>query len=471
MTRMRMVRSRVGGAGTAASLGAPAPAAADLWVVTGSRATPYPAGQTRYLGVPVLYGDDHACLPDEFETSAFRRLSIKAEATFAGAIGGWNLSEEVFRADGPGPSAAAGILHIDSFNGTLRPVNGRVRFGLFMSSFCQATLADDYHASQNVDLSARVDLNGRPPQVPAIPDDLTSPPARLPEPPPPPKKRQSIWNARSKQVFANARDNVLRYGDNAGRVSGLCILQNIKREALEESVKAVAKDLAQSQVPILNQIPTDACSLALTSFSGWMKLEGMAFHALANDPPRPSFTTRVTPVVRVPFTVEATGSGTQAPVASALTVLVDANARARANMRALLVAAERALGAQKAGNALWQRRQTADARAFARASATQLARVRAGLPALAAALRQVGYTDHGPTPDELASLPVGLTPGARATARVLGLTPKQVDELAASSAAVATPLSRSLPGFFDDMEVLAALDATIAELRSIGRPR
>ena len=106
-------------------------------------------------------------------------------------------------------------------------------------------------------------------------------------------------------MFSQARDNLAGYADNAGRVSGLCVLSNIKKEALEESVKAVAKDLARRQIPLINQVPTDACSLAMTSFTGWMKIEAVGFNALANDPPRPSFKQPVKAVVRIPMTIEA----------------------------------------------------------------------------------------------------------------------------------------------------------------------
>lgn len=370
-------------------------ASADPWATIGARATPYSGGSTQGWGVPLLYGDDHACKPDEFETSAYRTLSLKAEVAFGDGKGGWNVSEEVFSPTGPGPRGAAGIAFLSS--STFRPKNGRIKFA----------------------------------------------------------------------VFVSARDNLAGYADNAGRVSGLCILSNIKKEALEESVKAVAKDLVTSQIPLINQVPTDACSLAMTSFTGWMKIEAVGFNALANDPPRPSFRQRVKAVVRVPMSIEATGTGVQAPVASAMNVLIDAHAQADANLDALLVAAERALGAQKAKNKRWQTRHTQDARRFARAAAVHLGRMHTGLPALAAALRSVGYLDSAPTPEQLAGLPAGLTPSTQATVRLLGLGSKDLAELAKRSAA-ATPVVRSLPAIVEDPTVLAALDTAAAELRSIG---
>ena len=66
-------------------------ASADPWVSIGARATPYSAGSTQGWGVPLLYGDDHACAAGRVRDERLPDAALKAEVAIGDGKGGWNV--------------------------------------------------------------------------------------------------------------------------------------------------------------------------------------------------------------------------------------------------------------------------------------------------------------------------------------------------------------------------------------------
>ncbi|HYH62938.1 MAG TPA: hypothetical protein VD766_13805 [Solirubrobacterales bacterium] len=284
------------------------------------------------------------------------------------------------------------------------------------------------------------------------------------------RKRKGILDEKGKRALDRASDNLVGYAENAGSLGGLCAFSNIKKEAIEESVKLVAKDLAQSQVPLLNQIPTDACSFTMSAFTGWLYIEAYAFDEIAKDPPQPRYRRAVRARVRVPVTVRATGI--QRPLASSLNAALVTVARSRANLDALLDANERLQGAQRRHDRRWTRRHKAAAKSFALRASRELKRLPSRFATLAQALRKAGYIDRAPAAHEVGPLQNrfanGLPADMRATLAVLGVAKSDLKQLAGALAAAA-PDGAGFPGVLESPATAKVFKDAANELRRIAR--
>jgi hypothetical protein len=285
------------------------------------------------------------------------------------------------------------------------------------------------------------------------------------------KKQKGILTDKSKQVLERASDNLVGYAESAGSLGGLCAFSNIKKEAIEESVKLVAKDLAQSQLPLLNQIPTDACSFTMSAFTGWLYIEAYAFDKIAKDPPQPRYRKPVRARVRVPLVVKPRGS-IQGPTVSSLNAALVAVARSRAYLEALLEANERLQGAQRRHDRKWTRRHKSAAKGFARRASREVKRLPSRFAALATALRNLGYTDRAPAGDEVKGLQSrfasGLPADMRATLNVLGVAKADIKQLAGALTAAA-PDGAGFPGVLESPATAKVFQEAANELRRIGR--
>jgi hypothetical protein len=284
------------------------------------------------------------------------------------------------------------------------------------------------------------------------------------------KKQKGILTDKSKQVLERASDNLVGYAESAGSLGGLCAFSNIKKEAIEESMKLVAKDLAQSQVPLLNQIPTDACSFTMSAFTGWLYIEAYAFDEIAKDPPQPRYRRAVRARVRVPVKVRASGS--QGPVASSLNAALVTVARSRTYLDALLEANERLQGAQRRHDRKWTRRHKTAAKGFALQASREVRRLPSRFAALARALRKMGYVDRAPAADEVKGLQnrfaSGLPADMHATLTVLGVAKADIRQLAGVLTAAA-PDRAGFPGVLESPATAKVFQDTANELRRIGR--
>jgi hypothetical protein len=284
------------------------------------------------------------------------------------------------------------------------------------------------------------------------------------------KKRKGILNEKAQRALDRGSKNLVGYAENAGSLGGLCAFSNIKKQAIEKTVKLVAKDLAQSQIPVLGQIPTDACSFTMSAFTGWLYIEAYAFDKLAKDPPQPRYRRTVRARVRIPFAVTATGD--LAPLATRLNAALAGVARSRAYLEALLDANERLQGAERRHDRKWTRRQRAAAKRFALKTAAELKRLPARFAAIAAALRKAGYVDRAPTPNEVGLLrdqfSRGLPAGMRSTMSVLGVPKSNLKQIAGGIAA-ADPYAAGFPGVLESPATAHVLNDAASELRQIGR--
>ena len=275
--------------------------------------------------------------------------------------------------------------------------------------------------------------------------------------------KRGILSDKSKQCLAGTALRLLGYASNAETLANACVLGGIKKEALKASLKAVAKDLAVSLVPIVGQVPTDPCSMAMGAFAGIVRLEALGLVTLAQDPPRKRYRSRVKARVKVPISIRSTEAAT-APLAKTLTAVIKLNARARAYLTSMLVANERMQGAQKARDARWRKIHERAARKFARRAARAIAAVRKGGIKLADQLSALGY-DQAPTAEQLQqATSIGLAAPQGSLLRVLGVGKRERRALAkdvTTASPTPTGLAQSL------REAASSLDAAVTTLRGI----
>jgi hypothetical protein len=275
--------------------------------------------------------------------------------------------------------------------------------------------------------------------------------------------KRGILSDKSKQCLARTAQRLLGYASNAEAIANACVLGGIKKEALKASLKAVAKDLAVSQVPIVNQIPTDPCSMTMGAFTGILRLEALGLVTLAQDPPRKRYRSRVKARVKVPISIHSTAAAT-APLAKTLTDVIKLNARAKAYLTSMLVANERMQGAQKARDARWRKIHERAARKFAKRAAEAIAAVRKRGIKLADQLSALGY-DQAPTAEQLQqATSIGLAAPQDSLLRVLGVGKRQRRALAKGVTTASPPrtsLAQSL------RETASSLDAAVTALRGI----
>jgi hypothetical protein len=275
--------------------------------------------------------------------------------------------------------------------------------------------------------------------------------------------KQGILSEKSKRNLARAAQRLLGYANNAEAIANACVLGGIKKAALKASLKAVAKDVAVSQIPIVNRIPTDPCSMAIGAFTGLLRLEALAFVKLAQDPPRKRYRSRVKARVKVPIAVRATKPSTRA-LARTLSDAIRLNARAQSYLRAMLVANERMQGAQKARDARWRKIHGRAARKFAKVARNAVAGVRRRGIKLAAQLGALGYRQT-PTADQLEqATSIGLSVPQDALLRVLGIGKRERRALDRNVKTATPPATTIVQALHDSA---ASLATAVESLRAI----
>ena len=289
---------------------------------------------------------------------------------------------------------------------------------------------------------------------------------------PPAAKPKSILSEKSKKTLGEAAVKLRSYAANASGASKVCVLGALKKEALKESLKVAAKDLAISYIPVIGDIPTDPCSAAFAAFTGIISLEADGFDKLAKDPPDPRFKTLVKPLIKIPVSY----TSTQTPqVSKALNALTQNAAKAKTYQAAVLASIEKAQGAANAKNNDWEKKQNTAARTYAGQAAAALAQTPGLLRDLAAALKAVGYGSGSMTTAEAAAfqsevrsrgLPKDVTAnltifgvprfGAQIKSDILKATP---DQLAATS----------FPSILTDPGVSQSINSSAAVMRQLAR--
>jgi hypothetical protein len=277
-------------------------------------------------------------------------------------------------------------------------------------------------------------------------------------------RKRGILSEKSKQNLARAAQRLLGYANNAEAIANVCVLGGIKKAALKASLKAVAKDLAVSQIPIVNRIPTDPCSMALGAFTGIIRLEALGFVKLAQDPPRKRYRSRVKARVKVPISVRATKPSTL-PLARTLSDAIKLNARAQGYLKAMLIANERMQGAQKARDGRWRKIHGRAARKFGKLARKAVIGVRKRGIKLARQLDALGYS-QAPTADQLQqATSIGLSAPQDALLRVLGVGKRERKALAKDLRTATPPATTIAQGLRDGAASLATAAASLRAIK------
>jgi hypothetical protein len=356
-------------------------------------ATPIPAAQqpSWFSGpdaywFPVSYGETDECTYD-----GFRFVSTTAEGRLADGSGGFSL---IYPSDFGGPEQLATAPVIHAYFPVTRGDEPSIQRAMEVRATCglDPPLGTPFQHIQlfYFTITFGESPGGGGPTGPAPGGGTTPAPGGGQTGKQPKPKKRGILSDKSKRNLAQAAQRLLGYANNAEAVANACALGGIKKAALKASLKAVARDLAVSQLPIVSKIPTDPCSMALGAFTGILRLEALGFVKLAQDPPRERYRTRVKARVRVPIAVRPTRRASR-PVAASLSKAIAQSGRARAYLAALLVANERLQGAQKARDRRWTKIHRKSAIKFARAAATATAALQKLGVKLASQLGAAGY--------------------------------------------------------------------------------
>ncbi len=389
-------------------------------------ATPVPAAQqpSWFSGAdaywfPVSYGESEACMYD-----GFRFVTTTAEGRLGDGSGGFSL---IYPEDFGGAPQLATDPVINAYFPVRRGDEPSIQRAIRVQATCglDPPLGTPFQHIQLFFFTVTFGETptGGGPTGPAPGGGTTPTPGGGQKGgggQPKPKKR-GILSDKSKKTLAQAAQRLLGYANNAEAVANACVLGGIKKAALKASLKAVARDLAVSQLPIVSKIPTDPCSMALGAFTGILRLEALGFVKLAQDPPRKRYRTRVKANVRVPIAVRPTRRASR-PLAASLGKAIAQSARARAYLAALLVANERMQGAQKAHDARWTKIHRKSAIRFARAAATATAALQKLGAKLASQLGAAGYRGTLTAQKRDSAAGRGLSKRQDALLRVLGVS-------------------------------------------------